>query len=885
MDENSQNNPPHYRDAEDALQKLADLLNQSHPEALQSVVNLTNVLIDKGRRVVLYLGAGCSASVRVKPSAGGASVKGMGWESLLEELFAALTPSKRKKFLEVHARRAGGVLASKKNPQFKDLFKVFDKLQLASFLTQSYDGPKARDEVISNKVEPDEKAECTSELYEAILELPFGDIVTTNYDGHIARFLKKRNERLSRAGKDRPFFEITKADSIATASKQEGCPRIFYLHGRVGKSLLVLDRFDYAKLLTERDGMLDYVAFLLRDSHVIYVGFGLDDPTFNQMETRLQTLHGENRPRSFAFLPAVTEKEREVWGKRNLEIIDYGADSNPSRGHDSLPEILRCVNTIRGFVNWAEPNRRGESGRPVLPNDDRTQTYWADVLRLYLEGRIEESLRACRAALASTLFWEREPVGGKNILPFDRAVKLCDIRIRLARIHYKLRWTPGGVEQHDRAMYENMEAAGRLIEEQEERQRQSLSRRVKNRDRLLLLALKNSLRIVRARVHYLKGEFKKAWSLYKDVAGSIRPRELKTNPGDSKAQIITKLKLNEGFYYAQCQISRLEYQFIDQSASDRLKERGRQVELMSEVEREIGRICEFLESKKETCEEYPEWKHYYNSLWTIRRISMWTAGRQAARVFKDLIPTEDERKDIAYGDLTRAMEEYLDYEGAEALWPLSRRWPAMRYRYQCRAYALRWIVGQHLGKEGCDKDILKAFRAIQQGFAETKGDGLERQQVVNLLEAARLNILAMFGEKLRQGGAGAIMDASPLTVGAGLHYLDEGFRAIENIPEEAPDQWLLALGYRLASYIALVAGPGLSAQMGEVQSTKLKEFLQKDAEGMVQTVGAEYRRFAERLGDLNAFDKRVGYFTESFKAIRKELGAQPTASVASPSPG
>src|ERR1043165_8303834 len=798
MDEHSRNDPPHYRQAEHALQELADLLYRSHPDALQSVINLTNVLIDKGRRFVLYLGAGCSVSVHVKPSAGGAIVKGMNGEPLLKPLFGEWGQQRGENSLAIHARRAGGALAFKKNPQFKDLFKVFDKLQLASFLTQSYDGPEARDKVIGNKVEPDEKAECTSELYEAILELPFGDIVTTNYDGHIARFLKKRNERLAGRGEARPFVEITDADSIATASKEEGCPRIFYLHGRVGKAQLVLDRFDYAKLLTERDGMLDYVAFLLRDSHVIYVGFGLDDPTFNQMETRLQTLHGANRPRSFAFLPAVTEKEREVWGRRNLEIIDYGADDDPRGIHDNLPKILRCVNTIRRFVNWAEPNRRPESGNSVLPNDDRTQTYWGDALQFYVAGRIEESLSACRAALASTLFWEREPAGGgKKILPFDRAVKLCDIRIRMARINYKLRWTPGDLGKRDSAMLENMKAAEGLIEEQKAQQQLS-RRRPKKRDRLLL-ALENSLKIIDARVSYLKGEFKKAESLYKEVVASISSRRLRINPRDTKPQIITKLKLNEGFYYAQCQISRLEYQFIDHSSDDRQEGRRKQIALMEEVESEVGRICDFLESKKERCEEYPEWKHYYNSLWIIRRIAMWTAGRQAARVFKDLIPTREERTETAYEKLSEAINKYLIYEGAGALWPLSKRMPAERYRYQCRAYALRWIVGQHLGKEGCDEDILKAFRAIQQGFAETKGDGLERQQVVNLLEAARLNILAMFGEKLRRSGQGTIMDASPLTIGAGLHYLDEGFGAIGRIPEKGPDLWLRALGYRLAA--------------------------------------------------------------------------------------
>jgi hypothetical protein len=626
----------------------------------------------------------------------------------------------------------------------------------------------------------------------------------------------------------------------------------------------VLDKFDYAKLLTERDGMLDYVTFLLRDSHILYVGFGLDDPTFNQMETRLQTLHGENRPPSFAFIPAVTDKEREVWQGRNLEIIDYG-------GYESLPAILRCVNTIQGFVIWAEEKR----GRG-MPNDDRTTTYWADALRLYVKGDFVDGLKQCRAALASTLFWEREPAGGpdgKKILPFDRAAKLCEIRIRMARFHYKLRWTVSDLSVHDKPMYENIAAAGKLIEEQ--KQRLALPKKRSPDDERVLLALGNSLKIINARASYLKGEFKDAWDSYSEVVKSVSPEEIDVTADDSKTTIITKLKLAEGFYYAKCQMSRLEYQFIDLRAADRRAGRQEQVELMLEVERAVDGICDFLKAREEACSEYPEWEYYYNSLWTIRRISMWTAGRQASRACKDLIPTVEERTRNTYDELTKALE-YLAYEKTGTLWPLSARWPALRYRYQCRAYALRWLVGQHLGERQCDEDILKAFRAIQEGLQNTGGPGLERQRVINLLEAARLNIIAMFGEKLRRRGRGPMMDASPLTISAGLHYLDDAFMAIDGIPEKGPDEWLLALGYRLASYLYVVAGDGLAVVTEGIRSEQLRPFLlEKDAEAMAAAVEEEYRRFATALGDPHAFDKRIQYFTYTFGSIREELAQPP----------
>ena len=181
-----------------------------------------------------------------------------------------------------------------------------------------------------------------------------------------------------------------------------------------------------------------------------------------------------------------------------------------------------------------------------------------------------------------------------------------------------------------------------------------------------------------------------------------------------------------------------------------------------------------------------------------------------------------------------------------------------------------------MGVQQCDEDILKAFRAIQEGFQKTEGAGLERQRVINLLEAARLNIIAMFGEKLRRRGRRPSMDASPLTIGAGLHYLDDAFMAIGSIPEKGPDEWLLALGYRLASYLHVVAGDDLAPVVGNVRSELLRPFLvEKDADAMAKAVEEEYRRFAKALGDPHAFDKRIRYFTYTFGSIREELAPLP----------
>src|SRR5205807_8515559 len=97
----------------------------------------------------------------------------------------------------------------------------------------------------------------------------------------------------------------------------------------------------------------------MRSSHVVYVGFGLDDPTFNLVETRLNALDGDHRPQSFAFVPTITDKERQLWHTRHLEIIDYSShsDATDPKIHDHIHRILHNISVIRKYVQDSEPTR------------------------------------------------------------------------------------------------------------------------------------------------------------------------------------------------------------------------------------------------------------------------------------------------------------------------------------------------------------------------------------------------------------------------------------------------------------------------------------------------------------------------------------------------
>lgn len=984
----------YYRDAERALKNLDEMLGKSHPDARDSVLKMTHLLLNKGRRIVLYLGAGCSMAVKVTTPKGHAEFRGKSWMGLLRGLLNTMSRAKRDEFILYLKARRETVPKITDPDDISHYLPYVDKLQVAWYLSLLL-GETKRDEEISKLVEPPGDATASSPLHRELLKLPFDDIVTTNYDRHIARFLlepdEERQEKIA-------FAEITNSTDLI--SNSEVRHRLFYLHGKVGQSTpLVFDRFDYAKLMSERDGLLDYVTYLLMDSHVIYVGFGLDDPTFNLMETRLQTLHGVYRPQSFAFVPLATEMERTRWRERKLDIIDYGEV-------DNLPIILKGVNTTLKFVGWAEKKRP----KDVDPKADRTEHYLAAALDHYVHGGFKESLLECRAALASTLFWERQPSksGHAPILSFDEAARLCEIRIRMASIHYKLHWAPNEIEDHGKALDENQEAARDIIEKQKAA-RDIIEKRRPGEDAQsgALDALENSLNILKARVLYHKDQLEEALKIYEGVVSNRQPQipSKKAHENLSSAEdgeprrisdearkkmrsrVLWELKFDEGYFYAKCQISRIAYQLAEESSLDGLTDRDEQVRSLDHLEKQIEQFRNFIAESPSDCKTLPEWGYYRNSMGILHRIAVWTAGRHAVGVCRDVIPTKEERnpetcKKLSDGikrlekdpmdtdssllreddlidavdlvgnlrdgddllstylrsqfapetrlllnqnappnrpsggllsalveDLNRvigeqglyesnrfafvpaaALEKMLDEFSRDRKLNLNRmlleyaysdlrskyqkmmspRWSALRYRYLCRGYALRWVVGQdRVSREARgDSDLADAYKNIQKALHVAGGPGLERERMVNLLEAARLNVLAMFGERIGNGKERKSNSVSPLSFGAGLYYLDAAFR------EKDKTGWLTMLGYRIASYFAIVSGQGRRAEFERVSENKtLFEFLRLDVDQMRDTVANEHRKFAASQGKVNVLDRRIESYERGVAAIRSEIGA------------
>ena len=761
---------PLHREAEEALNSILECLKHSR-SAQSAIRRMICILSGIDPKVILYLGAGVSKTVHVETNPGAPSYRPSNWDELLQKVFEELDD--RQEFLRSHrleVDRRTGRLQTERRPDL-------DRLGLAWYLTMAFPSGAERDKCISKLVEPATTHVRESALIDALLHLPFRDIVTTNYDTNIAKILGKNYQG------DKNVVQIAHKDDLGRwIQRSQKTVGVFHLHGQAGehKAPFVFDRFDYSRFMAERGGLLDFVANLLEASHVICVGFGMNDPTFSWIEARVNLQFGSHRPEWFAFVPTITDKERDFWAQRRVSVIDYGED------HSLLACIIEKITAVLHYAQKAEPPHEAADH----PNADRTSDYMKKAMQTYSNGDYAASHEMARAALASTLLWVPTKDG---VLDDGRAAQVCEIRQRLALTHYKMQesGTFHENEHHLRMLAENISAATTLVKRHGTG---ANSRSIQWR------ALRNQLKLLQAREHYHDFSWEKALKNYSAVA-SQEVWSLIKNAKPAKWRWL----LASNFYYGQCQMKRVYYQL-----GPDLETRKTAIEDLARLQEEIAAVKSSLFEPGLAGEDEVEASFFRQDLESIRWIARWMEGRYRARVTQDILPTEKECSLENYQELTKAIDR-LSGEPAERKMP-SPRWWADRHRYLCRAYCLRWLIGQVLGMVDGDGMLLAAYRQMQEAFGIPRGVGYERQRVVNLLEAARMNVIALYGfRKLNRRGPEA--GDAPLTLDAGLYYLSEAFHNIEarqqalrRAHKKARPTWLEILAYRLASYYILVAG-------------------------------------------------------------------------------
>lgn len=798
-----------YYEAKEALQELrgegeTDLLAKGSSWA--NLKSLLRQLLAPRNNLVLFLGAGSTLGITAidEQNAGNPEFKALSWDGLLKELFLRLDEVKQREFLiDQTLDHSDDISEEDKtcNSVWFEKIRAFrDKPTLAWHLSLYFNQSNGRNEAIYELVaEPLFNRVLVSPILEQAFKLPFNDIVTTNFDWSVEEFLKYENtnrkesrseiQKVRRYNKEEIDFSVIYDLSSflnSIASKKEH--RLFYIHGKAdsnGSNFLVFDKFDFARLIAQRDSVLEYLIGQFLNSTILYIGFGLDDQTFNYIQERLFQIFGSHAafPTSFSFSTQKSTTEIAAYNSKHINVINYQPGSN----HKNLAKILKHLNTIIEYLRQSPEN---ELTVTIPSNVTITRSYMDFGRKSYLSGNLDNSLKNYRLALASLLFSDDVKAKTLGDLPqeiWEYHKLLLEIRRHIALNLSKLRWrNPDFFERTTTSLTITLVQAKKSLAEYKSKYPSNL----KNNKSLAfgMRAQEVSLDVLRARISSHDGNIKGSSALYELVQKSLKKEKdfldrwanaltamvngvpyssfldgLSAEERQSYEINDDVLLLGASYIFAREQQKRHDT-FLNGTISD---SEPTYIEQYSVLIREL--------TKSENLKYFnAEMGINLQELASILVIGLWEVGSRYVRyASRDLLPITQNFEDNINRAIMLFEKDETEFGDAAGIISLgdkqisilpSVRWQTRMYRHRSRAYMLRWYVN------GNPEDMLKAFVSFKKALDPSK-ETLKGEYIKNCLESVRMHLLIMLKGQINP-------EQSELCRATGVYYLRESLNVV-----------------------------------------------------------------------------------------------------------
>ncbi len=207
--------------------------------------------------------------------------------------------------------------------------RYLNVLKLASQVEAVFDRPTL-DRLLCSSI-PDKDYE-PSELYVDLLELPWTDVFTTNYD-----------TLLERASANIGFqkFEIVYKERELSRCKK---PRIIKLHGSFPSGPFVITEEDFRKYPQNFPLFVNTVRQAFLENTVCLIGFSGDDPNFLQWIGWIRdNLGKENSPKIFmiGIFDLLQEAEKKLLEQqRNIRLVDMSSCPDVNRDHAKALKVF-----------------------------------------------------------------------------------------------------------------------------------------------------------------------------------------------------------------------------------------------------------------------------------------------------------------------------------------------------------------------------------------------------------------------------------------------------------------------------------------------------------------------------------------------------------------
>jgi len=252
---------------------------------------------------VVFVGAGASTGSGL-PS----------WQALIDELAAALKldPSERRTDLEY-------------------------LLDLAQWYRDHGESPSI-EELVSERFASLRSGARPTLAHYLLTALPARYFVTTNYDDLLEvalTALRRHPERIARE------------EDVARTGRRDACYVVKFHGCATAGGDVVLARDDYDDFFRKRPAMALLLEGLLLNQTFFFVGYGLRDPDFRQILSRIAAmLRGAKRPAFATTFEAARDYTRKQWRNKHLELIHIDGESTADKARrlnaflDRLAELV-----------------------------------------------------------------------------------------------------------------------------------------------------------------------------------------------------------------------------------------------------------------------------------------------------------------------------------------------------------------------------------------------------------------------------------------------------------------------------------------------------------------------------------------------------------------
>ncbi len=248
--------------------------------------------------------------------------------------------------------------ASPTNSKYLNVLKLADEVQAAI-------GRPALDQLLRSNI-PDKDYE-PSDLHVKLIELPWVDVYTTNYDTLL--------ERASFSITSQKYDIVINQEDLVYSEK----PRIIKLHGSFpSERPFIITEEDYRLYPKEFAPFVNTVQQTLLENTLCLIGFSGDDPNFLQWIGWIRdNLGKQNSPKIYLIgIFDLSDAQKKLLEQRNIVLVDLGkcpdVESDPYKALERFCDYLLSIKEEDNRLGW--PISHGKMAPDSKRSDKMEQT-------------------------------------------------------------------------------------------------------------------------------------------------------------------------------------------------------------------------------------------------------------------------------------------------------------------------------------------------------------------------------------------------------------------------------------------------------------------------------------------------------------------------------